>query len=75
MEMQACNDVTLPISVIFSGIFGVINPDSQLPNQAKHTKTRVKFHKIACKTSKNRLRLEAEGWLRGMECGWKGRTI
>jgi len=53
IKMQACN-VTLPTPVIFSRIFGVIIPDSHLP---KCNKTRIKWHKIAHKTSKHRLRL------------------
>jgi len=35
-------------------IFGVVIPDSKLP---KSTKACVKLHKIACKTSRSRLRL------------------
>jgi len=46
--LQACN-VTLQTTVIFSCIFGVIVPDSQL---SKCTKPRLKSHKIVYKTSK-----------------------
>jgi len=56
LEMQVCN-VILTHPVIFSCIFGVINniiPNNQL---SKCTNTRLKLHKIAYKTSKNRLRL------------------
>jgi len=55
-------DFTNP-GYIFFVFFGVIIPDSDLP---KCTKTRLKWHKIAHKTSKHRFRLG----LRPRPPGW-----
>jgi len=51
LEMQACN-VTSPTAVIFSRIFGIIIPGSQLPKYTKarvnRTKLRIKRPKLVC---------------------------
>jgi len=53
LQVQTCN-VTLPTPLIFYCTFGVIIPDNWLP---KCTKTHVKSHRIAYKTSKKRVQL------------------
>jgi len=61
LQLKLQCDFTTP--VIFSCIFGVIIPDSQLP---KCTKTRLKWHKIAYKASKHRFRSLRPGLMGGI---------